>query len=55
MTEKLHGSVRYLEKEEPMLLEDFRFFIIISLNDQIVGFANISGSGWSNLSQVGKE
>ena len=24
MTEKLHGSVRYLEKEEPMQLEDFR-------------------------------
>ena len=57
MTEKLHGSVRYLEKEEPMLLEDFRIesFEVPHDGTDNVGYCiEIDGKVFSFLTDLGE-
>ena len=57
MTEKLHCSVRYLEKEEPMLLEDFRIesFEVPHDGTDNVGYCiEIDGKVFSFLTDLGE-
>ena len=57
MTEKLHGSVRYLEKEEPMQLEDFRIesFEVPHDGTDNVGYCiEIDGKVFSFLTDLGE-
>ena len=57
MTEKLHSSVRYLEKEEPMVLEDFHIesFEVPHDGTDNVGYCiEIDGKVFSFLTDLGE-
>lgn len=57
MTEKLHSSVRYLEKEEPMQLEDFRiesFEVPHDGTDNVGYCVEIDGKVFSFLTDLGE-
>ncbi len=57
MTEKLHASVRYLEKEQPMMLEDFRiesFEVPHDGTDNVGYCVEIDGKVFSFLTDLGE-